>query len=149
MKKLYIPFAFLLLVTAFTYGQNKNTVLRVGQEHILGTPRYQAMAGAFGALGGDLSALNANPAGGAVFTKSHIGGTLGTWWHKNEAQFAGELTQENYAAIDFNQAGLALVLEDLDSDWSRFTFAVNYELTSKLDNVDFAGRVNNGLNAYF
>ena len=33
----------------------------------VGSARFQSMGGAFGALGGDLSAININPAGSAVF----------------------------------------------------------------------------------
>ncbi|UWX55711.1 UPF0164 family protein [Maribacter litopenaei] len=51
-------------------SQNINDVLRYGQEDLLGTARFQAMGGAFGALGGDMSALNINPAGSAVFNNS-------------------------------------------------------------------------------
>lgn len=38
-------------------------------ENINGTARYNAMSGAFGALGGDLSSIETNPAGAAVFLK--------------------------------------------------------------------------------
>ena len=38
-------------------AQNINDVVRFGLEDIQGTARFQALSGAFGALGGDLSAL--------------------------------------------------------------------------------------------
>ena len=36
-------------------------------DNTVGSARFQSMGGAFGALGGDLSAININPAGSAVF----------------------------------------------------------------------------------
>jgi hypothetical protein len=41
--------------------------LRYSQDNLNGTARFRAM-GAFGALGGDLSSLNVNPAGSAILT---------------------------------------------------------------------------------
>jgi hypothetical protein len=37
------------------------------------------MSGAFGALGGDLSSLNVNPAGSAVFSNNQMGLTLSNY----------------------------------------------------------------------
>lgn len=40
---------------------------RIGQSNIVGTARYNAMAGAFGALGGDPTAMTDNPAGIGIY----------------------------------------------------------------------------------
>ncbi len=70
MKKI-IPFLTLLLC-AIGSAQNINEALRYSSENLQGTARFQSMGGAFGALGGDLSSLNINPAGSAVFSNSLI-----------------------------------------------------------------------------
>jgi len=67
--KRYLTF-IVLFACAITTAQNINDVLRYSQENLQGTARFQGMGGAFGALGGDLSALNVNPAGSAVFNNS-------------------------------------------------------------------------------
>ena len=41
-----------------------------------GSARYISMGGAFGALGGDVSAISDNPAGSSVFLNTEIGGTI-------------------------------------------------------------------------
>jgi hypothetical protein len=64
MKKIFLIFS-LISITGFS--QNINDVMLFSGENIQGTARYNAMSGAFGALGGDMTAINANPAGGAVF----------------------------------------------------------------------------------
>ncbi len=56
MKKLI----FTLLGVASTlnsYGQNISDALRYSTESTQGTARFKSMSGAFGALGGDMSAL--------------------------------------------------------------------------------------------
>ena len=65
MKKL-----FTLIIAAFAMpflnAQDITDALRYSQQDILGTARYRGMSGALGALGGDLSALQINPAGSAI-----------------------------------------------------------------------------------
>ena len=48
----------------------------LSQGDLRGTARFMSMAGAFGALGGDLSTLNQNPAGIGVYRSSEIGVTV-------------------------------------------------------------------------
>ena len=67
--KRYLTFV-ILMACAISSAQNINEALRYGTENLQGTARFQAMGGAFGALGGDLSSLNINPAGSAVFNNS-------------------------------------------------------------------------------
>src|SRR5690606_18281801 len=49
------------------YAQEGQDALRYSLSEIQGTARYRAISGAFGALGGDMSAVSSNPAGSAVF----------------------------------------------------------------------------------
>ena len=62
----------MVLACTFASAQTIDDVMRYSTENLQGTERFQAMGGAFGALGGDLSALNVNPAGSAVFNFSEI-----------------------------------------------------------------------------
>ena len=69
MKKLYIglmAFTMPLLASA----QETFDALQMSQTELRGTSRFQSMAGAFGALGGDISTLNQNPAGVGVYRSS-------------------------------------------------------------------------------
>ena len=50
-------------------SQNVFDALRYSNDEIEGSARYSAMSGAFGALGGELSAISINPAGSAIFSK--------------------------------------------------------------------------------
>ena len=53
-----------------TYAQNENDVLRYSTTDIFGSARFEAMAGSFGALGADFSAIQINPASMGRFTSS-------------------------------------------------------------------------------
>jgi long-subunit fatty acid transport protein len=71
-------FALLLCgLPLLTNAQYAFDVLQMSQTELRGTSRFQSMAGAFGALGGDLSTLTQNPAGIGVYRNSDLGITLG------------------------------------------------------------------------
>lgn len=60
-------------------------VLQMSQTELRGTSRFQSMAGAFGALGGDLSTLTQNPAGIGVYRNSDLGITFGLDFNSTKA----------------------------------------------------------------
>ena len=60
-------------------------VLQVSQTELRGTSRFQSMAGAFGALGGDLSVLTQNPGGIGVYRSSDLGITLSLDFNSTKA----------------------------------------------------------------
>ena len=66
MKK-YIFLLFAGFTFSFTQSQEIPDAIRYSQDNLSGTARFRAMGGAFGALGGDLSSINVNPAGSSVF----------------------------------------------------------------------------------
>ena len=78
MKRIFLltaMFCIAYITTAQTLSYNDIGVL-FAKEKIDGTARFNAMSGAFGALGGDLSAIEVNPAGAAVFLKSEFAFSL-------------------------------------------------------------------------
>lgn len=71
MKKVII----LSVLLGFTFASQAQTfedAVQFSRTQNWGTARSAGMAGAFGALGGDLSTLSSNPAGIGVFRKSEI-----------------------------------------------------------------------------
>lgn len=53
-------------------GMSTSQFAQLSQHHILGTARSMAMAGAFTSLGGDISAMNINPAGLGMYSTSEF-----------------------------------------------------------------------------
>src|SRR6056297_1981974 len=141
----------MVLACTFASAQTIDDVLRYSTENLQGTARYQAMGGAFGALGGDLSALNINPAGSAVFSFSEIGFTLSNYHRNNDALYGNTISNTTSNSLDFNQAGGVFVFNSsTDSPWKKIALAFNYDLVQNYDN-EFIARGNTpvGIDNYF
>ncbi|WP_318311669.1 OmpP1/FadL family transporter [Flagellimonas crocea] len=141
----------MVLACTFASAQTIDDVVRYSTENILGTPRFQAMGGAFGALGGDLSALNVNPAGSAVFNFSEIGITGSNYHTNNDALYGGTLRNTTSNSLDFNQVGGVFVFNSsTDSPWRKIALAFNYDLIKNYDNEFVAsGSTPVGIDNYF
>jgi hypothetical protein len=152
MKKIFAIAIASLAITSIQ-AQDITDALRYSQTDLNGTARFRAMSGAFGALGGDFSALNVNPAGSVVFTNNQIGLTLSNYNLKNNSNYFGTKTSENDNTFDLNQAGAVFVFQNGDqkSDWKKFAVAVNYENARNLDNSIFSSGTNptNSIDKYF
>ena len=70
-----------------SYGQNISDAVRYSTGTTLGTARFKSMSGAFGALGGDISAVSINPAGSAIFNTSHGSLSASNVNTSNKAEF--------------------------------------------------------------
>ncbi|RNC89391.1 MAG: aromatic hydrocarbon degradation protein [Allomuricauda sp.] len=131
-------------------AQNINDVVRYSTENLQGTARFQAMGGAFGALGGDLSSLNVNPAGSAVFNYSEFTITASNYNRNNDAFFGSSVQNTEINSLELNQAGGVFVFKSSNSPWKKLTLAVNYDLVENYDNEFFAsGNTSLGIDNYF
>lgn len=106
-------------------AQQMTDAIRIADTQINGTARYTAMSGAFGALGGDLSAIAINPASSAVFSSSYVSGTLGTTKKETNTSYFTTKEANTSNPFDFNQLGGVFIFDNKDDDWSRFSFALN------------------------
>lgn len=135
------------------YSQDITDALRFSQENLLGTARFNAMSGAFGALGGDFSSINVNPAGSAIFLNNQVALTSSTYGVNNKSNYFGSKDTENSTSADINQFGAVFVFKNTDrrSEWSKFSFALNYENANNLNNVIFSSGTNptNSIGEYF
>ena len=75
MKKLYLSLLF-IGAALMANAQATFDVLKLSETELSGTSRYMSMAGAFGALGGDASAVRINPGGIGVYRSSDISATM-------------------------------------------------------------------------
>ena len=64
--------SFLMLFQHPLFSQNIEDAIRFSTPQTLGTARFVGMAGSFGALGGEASAVNANPAGIGVLEPASL-----------------------------------------------------------------------------
>ena len=101
-----------------------------------GTARFEAMSGAFGALGGDISAFSINPAGSVVAKSSSFGLTFNSRNTEYKAKYYGNtsVTEDNY--FNVSQAGGILVFDTAyNSEWNRFALTFNYRLKSDYEGL--------------
>ena len=115
-------------------AQNINDVLRYSIQEGQGTARFQAMGGAFGALGGDLSALNVNPAGSSVFNYSQFTATGSNYNRNNDALYGSSTVNTELNSQQLNQVGGVFVFKSPDSPWKKIALAINYDLVENFDN---------------
>ena len=146
----------ILLLLAFLFvvniqAQNYTDALRYTTEELTGTARFKAMSGAFGALGGDPSAFNINPAGSAVFNASEISFSLNNNNQKRNIAFLDRNHKQSNNDFNLNHFGLVLTLPDASPTFKRISFGFNYQLAKTFDNDKFSYSAYNskGLDDYF
>lgn len=141
----------MVLVCFAANAQNINDVLRYSSENLHGTARFQAMGGAFGALGGDLSAININPASSAVFNNGVLSLTGTRYGTENNATYSGNSVFADFRNTELNQVGAAFVFRNTSgSEWNKIALSVNYDLIDNYDNeVLVRGSSNQGVDTYF
>jgi len=153
MKKIFL--SLLLGSSIITLAQETtiNDALRYSMNNITGTARFRAMSGAFGAVGGDLSSINVNPAGSLFFNNNFASISASNFNVNNNSNYFGTRTKENLSTLDLNQIGGVMVFEDISgkANWSKISFALNYENTGDFDNSLYSAGVNstNSISQYF
>ncbi len=145
-------FSFILVLACLAVnGQNIDDVLRYSSEDLQGTARFQALSGAFGALGGDLSAIAINPAGSAVFINNQLSISGTNYNRANDAGYFGSISSQEMNSLELNQLGGVFVFNNTGgSEWKRLSLAFNYDMVQNFDNEVFIrGSSNQGLDTYF
>lgn len=127
--------------------------LRYAVENLTGSARFRGMSGAFGAVGGDLSSINQNPAGSIFFNNNYATFTGASYNSKNISRYFGTTKNDNDNSLDLNQAGVVFVFKDNNpkNDWKKFTVALNYENNNNFNNSIYSAGINpyNSIDKYF
>lgn len=151
MRRYFFLIIALIFVQEFK-AQNIVDALRYSQNGVFGTARYNSMSGAFGALGGDLSGMQLNPAGSAVFLNSSASVSLSLFDKKNETNYFNNLNTTYNSDLNFNQAGAVFVFDNFNEEgiWRKFTLGFNYEMTNNFDNAHYSsGQSLKSIDSYF
>jgi len=116
-----------ILGTATIVSQNIFDALRYSNDEIEGSARFSAMSGAFGALGGELSAISVNPAGSAIFSKGIASFTLSNYKTTNDSNLVNNILNnvmetniDTKSNFNLNQLGGVLVFNNTtNSKWKK------------------------------
>jgi hypothetical protein len=151
MKKLNLLFIGVLSMS-YVSAQDISDAVRYSQDEVQGTARFRSMGGAFGALGGDLSAISINPAGAAIFTRSNGSFSISNLTTKNDVNYFNGFSSSSDSKFDVNQLGAVFIFNNTNqnSPWKKLAISVNYDKLSNFDNHWYAvGTSTNSIDGYF
>jgi hypothetical protein len=137
MKKLSVTLILGIVCTNLSFAQNEIDALRYSMIHFGGTARYQGMAGAFGALGADLSVMATNPAGLARYTKSEFSFTPGYYDVGSETTYEGNLLSDRKGNLNISNIGIVGAHRFTDNDhtnWKSMQIGMSYNRLANFHN---------------
>lgn len=108
MKKIFVLVAALLAglyMTSDAYAQSEMTAVQLATgANSAGSARYQALAGAMGAVGADFSSINQNPAGIGLFrSNGRVSVTGGLNYQRGESRWGNNLNKINSSNFRFEE----------------------------------------------
>jgi len=140
MKKLVL--LIILGSSLTTYAQDPEDGLRLSWFNPSGTARSNALGGAMGTLGGDLSSNHINPAGLGFYKSSEFLLTPKFLIQTNKLDFRGTNITSNNSKSNFGSVGIVLADGKRVNNWTSTAFSVTFNQIA-----DFSNRVSfNGLN---
>lgn len=136
MKKIFLTLLFIATAfTGFSQSIGYDTFgLQLANEDINGTARFTGMSGAFGALGGNMSAVDVNPAGLTVFKNSEATISLQNINTDLNVKYFNSFANMTNNNLNLSQAGGVLIFENSNKFWSKAALGVNYSLVKDFDN---------------
>lgn len=151
MNKYIFPLLITVVATGLTQqavAQNEIDALKFAQTSPAATGKSIGLAGANGAVGGDLSAVSTNPAALGIYRSSELTFTPNIRLNNTKANYlgtptsegAGKLTMSNFGMV-FNNA--ARGSEYSAKAWKSSSFAVNYNRIADFNNVGYYNGINN------
>lgn len=150
MKRLLTIVIFLSGISAVT-AQDLKDAYRYSTEELSGTARFIGMSGAFGALGGDLSAISLNPASSAVFLSSTATVSLDYRTMDTNISYNNGKTVSDDSDLELgNLSGVFVFTGNNTNNWRKFSLGINYS-SSSLYNEHYIARGNssNSIDQYF
>ena len=140
----------LVLIPFFVSGQSISDAINWSFENESGNARYQSMAGAFGALGGNLSAISNNPASSAVFELSRFGVSLVVNNNNSDAIYTNNKNSLSSENSNY-QAGLVYVFKNYgNGNLNKFSIGVNFQSVANFnDEIKIFGRSKKSVDTFF
>ena len=106
MKKKFLALVVALLVqTVAVMAQNDIDAMRYSQTSSYGDARFMSMGGAFGSLGANISCMNFNPAGIAMYRKGEFVFTPGVQFQSADATHYGTNASDFSTKLNISNVG--------------------------------------------
>lgn len=130
---------FILICAAFTatqaFAQIPEDALRYSWYPQSGTARNQAIGGAMGSLGGDVTATFVNPAGLGFYKTQEFVFTPSYLMNKNKAQFRGTNSSNTKNNFTLGTSGLIFGIGESEQSKSSHAVSFAYTQTANFNNI--------------
>jgi hypothetical protein len=121
MLRFVVSFIIITLNSYQLNSQNIVDLVRYSNTQLSGSARFDAMAGAFGALGADLSSALINPAGYARYSSNQMNIGFNNYVLQTNSTFNGTLTENSQNNFRPNSIGI-VASNDVSSNNSGFLY---------------------------
>jgi hypothetical protein len=136
-SKFYIVIA-LLAVAGPSVAQLPEDAIRASWYAPFGTARQQAIGGAMGSLGGEISSMYVNPAGLGMYKTSEIVLSPGFSFLKSKGSFRGtDVKADRLNKFNFGTTGFVIGYGDDYSRWNSKAFAIAVNRTANFNSNQF------------
>lgn len=130
MKKLALAAVAISASSFLSDAQSAVDAYTLSQNEMRGTARFMSMAGAFTALGGDLSTLNQNPGGIGIFRRHEVGITADLNFSRSSSPDMSDWNMTKFHCNNFGYVGAV----DLDNDVMPYLqFGATYSRSMSFD----------------
>ncbi len=137
-KKIFSILTFSVLFTCIVIAQNESDALRYAQTFPGGTARFSAMAGSFGALGGDFSSLSINPAGIAIYRGAEFSITPSVNYSQVKSKYFNTTEEDMKYNFNLNNLGLVFAIplnnQGTQNGWQYFNIGFGFNRQNNFNN---------------
>ena len=138
MIKKIVYIIFFTTITTVS-AQNEVDVLRLSTTDVYGSARFESMAGSFGALGADFSAIQINPAGLGRFSSSQFAFSLSNSFISTQGNFSDAEVRETNANTKVGTLGAVFTKDKSHQNEGRIYRQLTLGYT-RLKNFDYVKR---------
>lgn len=141
MKKILLLSLIGLSLNAF--GQDPDDILRMSWFTPYGTPRSNAIGGAMGSLGGDLSSTHINPAGLGFYKSSEFLFSSKLAHKQNSIDYFNSNTSVSANKLNLGNLGMVIADGRKKNGWTSTAFSISYtQLADYNNHYGFSGKNN-------
>src|SRR6478735_4274581 len=139
-----LSIAFLLLAGSTAMAQAPEDVMRMSYTSPSGTARSQAIGGAMGSLGGDITTTFVNPAGLGLYKVSEIVITPGFTMAQSKSNYRGyDATSNSLNRFNFSTTGFVSATNEPGRNWVSKAFSLAINRTANFNNSIYYKGINN------
>ncbi|HEU4717581.1 MAG TPA: outer membrane protein transport protein [Bacteroidia bacterium] len=143
MKRILVAGLAGLACSCALFGQNETDALRYSQTGFGGTARFSGMAGAFGAVGADVSSFNINPAGLGLYHKSELVFTPSFFSQNVNSTYNGTQSLDSRYNFRFDNFGVVFAgktSNESETGWQNASMGITYNRTTTFEaNLNMKG----------